>query len=432
MSDIDNSNPSAQWSEADGNNTAPAPDGFPQAGSPAQDLWIDVPANGRALMGAIKRFWDRINGTVNTTGSAGAYIYTPANNAFPLDYIQGETYTFRASFTSVGNDTLTVNANSLAPKPLYKTAPIGLVQIAAGDIQNGQIVQAVYDSNLGSAGGFQLVGGVSSAASQAIPADAGILTYFGTTSIVFSPRNGSYIKINGVFYTIPSTGLSIANTGVEVNGTGSSSLANSTCYDVYLKVVSVSGVLTLTPSFYTDSGGGTHMTDTTAGNVGVEVRNNGGTPDSTRTLIGKVLTNGSGQFQGYSSAHVIGVLSWFNRVQKATIVAGNFTISNTAPLAEISTSGRANFITWGEEACWGIADGNWTASNGSTTEVSMGIDGTGYDAVVQNAALSGSTLPYSVSWRGPLTEGFHTASLFGFAGAGTTTITVYNKVFVTG
>jgi hypothetical protein len=162
MSDIDNANPSAQWSEADGNNTAPAPDGFPQAGSPAQDLWVDVPANGRALMGAIKRFWDRINGTVNAGGSAGAYTYMPSNNAFPLAYVQGETYSFKAGFTSVGGDTLTIQASSLPAKPLYKSSFRGPIPVAAGDIQNGQIVQAIYDNALNAGnGGFQITGGAS-------------------------------------------------------------------------------------------------------------------------------------------------------------------------------------------------------------------------------------------------------------------------------
>lgn len=161
MSDIDNANPSAQWSEIDGSNTAPAPDGFPQAGSPAQDLWVDVPANGRALMGAIKRFWDRINGTVTATGSAGAYVYTPANTAFPTAYVQGETYTFKANFTSTGGDTL--NVNSLGAKPLYKPSISGQIPVVAGDVQNGEIVYAVYDGALNTgAGGFHVTSGLSS------------------------------------------------------------------------------------------------------------------------------------------------------------------------------------------------------------------------------------------------------------------------------
>ena len=172
MSDIDNANPSAQWSEVDASNTAPAPDGFPQAGSPAQDLWIDVPANGRALMGALKRFWDRINGTITTTGSAGAYVYTPSNTAFPTAYIQGETYTFKANFTNVGGDTLNVKA--LGALPLYKPSAGGLIPLAAGDIQSGQIISAIYDGTLNAgSGGFQ-VAGASASTGQAASSARGL------------------------------------------------------------------------------------------------------------------------------------------------------------------------------------------------------------------------------------------------------------------
>lgn len=168
MAELNNSG-TGQWSETDANNTSPPPDGAPVGTFPnqAEGIW-------RAIMGALKRFWDRINGTVTTTGSAGAYVYTPANAGFPTAYTQGETYVWRASFTSVGADTL--NVNGLGAKGLYKpTTASGMVAIAAGDIQNGQIVHTVYDSNLNSgAGGFQLIGGVAFASpSESISAQTG-------------------------------------------------------------------------------------------------------------------------------------------------------------------------------------------------------------------------------------------------------------------
>lgn len=149
MAELNNSG-TGQWSETDGNNTSPPPDGAPVGTFPnqAEGIW-------RAIMGALKRFWDRINGTVTTTGSAGAYVYTPANASFPTAYVQGETYVWRANFTSVGGDTL--NINSLGAKGIYKPSTNGMIAIAAGDVQNGQIVHTVYDGNLNSGGGgFQL------------------------------------------------------------------------------------------------------------------------------------------------------------------------------------------------------------------------------------------------------------------------------------
>lgn len=159
MAELNNSG-TGQWSETDANNTSPPPDGAPVGTFPnqAEGIW-------RAIMGALKRFWDRINGTVTTTGSAGAYVYTPANTSFPTAYAQGETYVWRANFTNVGGDTL--NINGLGAKGLYKPSVNGFVPIAAGDIQNGQIVHSVYDGNLNTgAGGFQLIGGIGGGLSE--------------------------------------------------------------------------------------------------------------------------------------------------------------------------------------------------------------------------------------------------------------------------
>ena len=152
MAELNNSG-TGQWSETDANNTSPPPDGAPVGTFPnqAEGIW-------RAMMGALKRFWDRINGTVTTTGTAGAYVYTPANTSLPAAYVQGETYVWRANFTSVGSDTLDVNG--LGAKPLYKATSSGMVAVGAGDVQAGQIVHSAYDATLNAgSGGFQIVGG---------------------------------------------------------------------------------------------------------------------------------------------------------------------------------------------------------------------------------------------------------------------------------
>lgn len=167
MAELNNSG-TGQWSETDANNTSPPPDGAPIGTFPnqAEGIW-------RAIMGALKRFWDRANGTVTTTGSAGAYVYTPANPSFPTAYVQGETYVWRANFTSLGSDTL--NVNGLGAKPLYKATTAGLVAIITGDIFSGQIVHTVYDGNLNSGnGGFQIIGGPSQpATTEAVSSQSG-------------------------------------------------------------------------------------------------------------------------------------------------------------------------------------------------------------------------------------------------------------------
>jgi microcystin-dependent protein len=156
MADISNA---TYWSEIDATNDQSPPNGAPEGWSPASvNDW------GRATMGAVKRSWDRSNPTVTSTGSAGAFVYTPSNASYPVAYVQGETYSFKANFTAVGGDTL--NVNSLGALGIYKSTPSGMVAVVAGDIQTNAMVECVYDSALnGGLGGFQLVNSAAGAAS---------------------------------------------------------------------------------------------------------------------------------------------------------------------------------------------------------------------------------------------------------------------------
>ena len=97
----------------------------------------------RLLMGALKRFWSRINPAVVSGGSANAYTYTPVNPSFPTAYVVGERYALRASFANSGPATLDVN--SLGAKSIKKIGGAGKIALDRGDIQNGQIVELVYD-----------------------------------------------------------------------------------------------------------------------------------------------------------------------------------------------------------------------------------------------------------------------------------------------
>lgn len=146
------------WSETDASNNAAPPNGWPAGMQPNQ-----VEPAARSMMGATKRFWDRINPTKTTTGASPAYVYTPTNASFPTAYVQGETVCFKASFTSVGSDTLNVAA--LGTKPLYKQSAAGPVVVAAGDIVINQFVCASYDTALAAAaGGYQIIGSLATAA----------------------------------------------------------------------------------------------------------------------------------------------------------------------------------------------------------------------------------------------------------------------------
>ena len=148
MADLD----SASWSELDASNTAAPPAGWPPGMFPNQ-----VEPTAQAMMGALKRWWNRINGIYVSTGSVGIYAVTPSNPSYPATYVDGERFCFKAHQASIGGDTL--NWSGLGAKPICKPAAGAIATIAAGDIIAGQRVDTIYDSTLnGGAGGFVVMG----------------------------------------------------------------------------------------------------------------------------------------------------------------------------------------------------------------------------------------------------------------------------------
>lgn len=146
------------WNTTDGSNTAAPPNGWPAGMFPNQ-----VEPSARAGMGGTKRWWERANAALSTTGSAGAYILTPSNVSYPTAYTQGEIYCAKANFTSIGNDTL--NVNGLGAKPFYIATFGSLAKITAGAILINQQFCASYDGALnGAAGGFQVLSQIAGGA----------------------------------------------------------------------------------------------------------------------------------------------------------------------------------------------------------------------------------------------------------------------------
>jgi hypothetical protein len=197
MAELNNSS-TGQWSETDASNTSASPDGWPSGTYPNQ-----VEPIGRSTMGAIKRFWDRINGTVTATGSANAYVYTPSNVSYPTAYVSGEVYTFKANFANTGAATL--NVNSLGAKNLYKRGAAGVIALVGGEIQSGDVVSACYDGTQ-----FQLL-------SQ----QAGLL---GTNAALGTPVSGVLTNCTGT-----ASGLTAGNVTTNANLTGDvTSVGNAT------------------------------------------------------------------------------------------------------------------------------------------------------------------------------------------------------------
>lgn len=265
----------------------------------------------------------------------------------------------------------------------------------------------------------------------AINSNGGGQSYYkfaSTSATTFVPSgSGDVIKINGLVYPIPAGGLSIGNSGVEISGTPGGTLANSTTYDTYLKIVGA----TLTPSFWPDTGGGTHMTDTTAGNVGVEVRNNSGSPDSTRSLIGKVATNSLGQFQAQGT----GVISWFGRKVIPLFSSASSVNFSNGTMAELSTALRIPFLRWAGD---GISfDFSGVVSSGTASQniaLQAAIDGAAV-GVFQQVFVNVASALYNFFTANSVdsyAEGSHTATLFGEAGATSTLNQTNGRVYTRG
>jgi hypothetical protein len=225
----------------------------------------------------------------------------------------------------------------------------------------------------------------------------GRMSYVSATAIKFVPNNGDLIKINGSLYRIPAAGIAgVANTGVFVNGAPASNLAASTLYWVYAFINS--GVVTA--DFSTTA----RATSSTAGNEGVEIKSG----DDSRTLIGMVYTNASGQFQ--QTAAVIGVLSWFNR-QNLTCAQGGSNVSTTSTTT-INLGGAALFfmLNWAGDACEARIIGA-VGTTGTWCQFGVGIDGVngGAASLIGVAALNYNNVNNAVTsggWTSPA-EGLH-------------------------
>jgi hypothetical protein len=228
------------------------------------------------------------------------------------------------------------------------------------------------------------------------------LQYASATALHLAPVGGSGVVIAGVLYSLPSGGVNAANTNVYVNGTAAQNLAASTLYYVYL--FNNSGTLTI------DFSATSHATDTTAGNVGVEIKNG----DNTRSLVGLIYTNGSAQFADSGANRL--VASWFNPQTKTGI--GQFsTVPSTSSTSfvELQTSIRVTFVTFGNrEVSFSVSGENGATVSGLGVQTAMSFDGSLYqESCFVYVASSSIGASGSFSGRRLLSEGYHYATLLG-------------------
>lgn len=237
--------------------------------------------------------------------------------------------------------------------------------------------------------------------SVASPTGQCVLTYVSSTSIVLLPRNGNKVVIGGSTYTIGSSGIASGDPTTAsnfLNGTANQILTASTVLDVY--VFNNSGTLAL--DFVTQAA---HSADTT---TGVEIH----TGDASRTLVGKIQTNGSSHFQSNM------VRSWFNDSGVAAMTsgsAGNVTTSVGATV-EISSAARISFLAWSGEKFHAMATGQSTVtgSSGMTAGIDVSLDGSvvGSASYGMNYTANAIVQLSSTGILSP-TEGAHFATVLG-------------------
>jgi hypothetical protein len=143
----------------DASNTARFPEN--QAPSTVND-------GARALEGLLARADKDRNGSVASTGSAGAYVM--AANQTLSSYFAGMKLYFKANHAN--STTATLNVDAIGAKNIFKPGSSGPTALTGGEIQNGQVVEVVYDGTQ-----FLLMGGEYVAGPDGIITTRGDIIY---------------------------------------------------------------------------------------------------------------------------------------------------------------------------------------------------------------------------------------------------------------
>ena len=253
------------------------------------------------------------------------------------------------------------------------------------------------------------------------PPVGGILFYSSATALKFTPYNGKMIQINGTQLQIPNAGIAgLTNTAAYVNGISGTSLAINTTYFVY----AFNNAGTITADFRTDGVG--HMTDTTTGNEGVEVRASAaGVPDSTRTLIGLIRTIGPTPGKFVDSASQRFVRSWFNRniaALQGSVLSNTTTASTT--WVELGSGHRVEWVNFSGETIQVNSSGAMWLSTTGALGTGIGLDATNSSTapdITLTAPAGNPQMCYSTMFFIAPAEGYHYAVAIGAVSAGTGT-----------
>lgn len=211
--DISQSN----WSETDASNSSAPPDGFPFGMLPSGEN-----TGARAIMGAVKRWWNRMKPTTTDSGGTNT-AYTLTYAVAPGGYVDGETYLVR--FDKTCGTSPTLNVMSLGAIALYKYSGGAWVAVAAGDITANMICRLSYNQT---AGAFFITSASATAIGAAFLAVAstftaaqsmsgaafneGSVTLASASTVDIGAAGGNYIFITG---TTSITAFDTVQSGAE-------------------------------------------------------------------------------------------------------------------------------------------------------------------------------------------------------------------------
>jgi hypothetical protein len=117
------------WSERDDRNSEAVPDGWPQGTMPAY-----VDETGRMMMGATKRFWNKINPIYQTSGTGDNYIVQTEVGVDQINLY--ELLCVRIDRSNTGT-TPTLQFGATNSRTIVKAGPSGYVPLIAGDLFAG-------------------------------------------------------------------------------------------------------------------------------------------------------------------------------------------------------------------------------------------------------------------------------------------------------
>lgn len=122
------------WNETASSNTTAAPDGMPENTLPSLvDDWA------RETMAAVKRWYDRMQPTATSGGTAN--VQTLTYSVAPTAYETGDVYTFIVGGSLTNTGATTLNINSLGAKAIQNNG----TALVGGELAAGQVVSVRYD-----------------------------------------------------------------------------------------------------------------------------------------------------------------------------------------------------------------------------------------------------------------------------------------------